>query len=278
MSQAALESTVDDNPAIAGAGSARRFGGIARLYGERGLERLQAARVCVVGIGGVGSWVVEALARSALGGLTLVDMDHVAESNINRQIHADETTLGRAKIEVMAERVARINPTCVVQCVDDFVTLDNAARLLEPGFDFVVDCADSFRVKAEIVARCRRARQRVITIGGAGGRIDPGLIRVGDLSRTEHDPLLARVRKQLRARYGFSRNPARRFDVPCVWSSEQPLFATADGGTCRDKSAAGAVSGLSCAGGLGSATHVTASFGFAAVGYLLRRITCPPGE
>ncbi len=271
MSQAAIESSAKA-PTVAAADAERRFGGIARLYGRRGLARLQAARICVVGIGGVGSWVAEALARSGVGGMTLIDMDHVAESNVNRQIVADSTTLGRAKIEVMRERVAAINPECVVECVDDFVSVGNAAVLLVPGFDFVVDCADNFRVKAEMIARCRRAKRRIVTIGGAGGRSDPGCIRVGYLSRTEHDPLLARVRKQLRARYGFSRNPSRRFDVPCVWSSEQPVFATVTGEVSRYKPAADVAVGLGCAGGLGSATHVTASFGFAAVGYLLGRI------
>ena len=265
-----------DSPAsAAGVDFERRFGGVARLYGARAMARFAAAKVCVVGVGGVGSWVAEALARSANGAITLIDMDHVAESNINRQIVADGDTLGMAKIEVMRRRVAAINPACRVELVDDFVTVDNARELLSGQFDFVVDCADDFRVKAEIVARCRRAKTRVITVGGAGGRIDPALIRVTDLARTEHDPLLARVRKQLRKRYGFTANPSRRFDVPCVYSAEQIIFALADGEVCRDKSRADTSTGLSCAGGMGSVTHVTASFGFAAAGHVLKKLSLP---
>lgn len=250
----------------------RRFGGIARLYGDAGLQRLQASHVCVIGVGGVGSWVAEALARSGVGSLSLIDMDHVAVSNINRQIHADDSTLGMAKIEAMRRRLALINPQLAVQVVDDFVTVENAAMLLDGGYDFVIDCADNARVKAEIVARCRRSRRRVITVGGAGGRIDPSRIRIADLSRTEHDPLLARVRRILRTSYGLSSNPSRRFDVPCVYSSEQVTYATESGETSREESAARSSAGLSCAGGLGSVTHVTASFAFHAAGYVLERI------
>jgi len=254
----------------------RRFGGIARLYGAAGMTRIAAGRVCVVGVGGVGSWAAEALARSGVGAITLIDMDHVAESNINRQVVADSTTLGMAKIEVMARRIAAINPDCAVHLVDDFVTVANAAELLPGRYDFVIDCADDFRVKAEIVARCRRARSPVITVGGAGGRLDATRVRLADLSRTEHDPLLAKVRKLLRARYGFTRSAGRRFDVPCVYSAEQVVFALAGGEVCRDKRRADAVTGLSCAGGLGSATHITASFAFVAVGHVLKKLAARP--
>ena len=255
----------------------RRFRGVERLYGRRALVRFTEARVCVVGIGGVGSWVAEALARSAIGSITLIDMDHVAESNVNRQLVADSSTLGRAKTTVMAERIAAINPYCRVDEVDDFVTVENVTERLVNRFDYIVDCADNFRVKAEIVARCRRNRNPVITVGGAGGRIDPAAIRVADLARTEHDPLLAKVRKQLRNRYGFSCNLSRRFDVPCVYSSEQLIYASKDGEVCRDKSVADTASGLSCGGGLGSVTHVTAAFAFHAVGHVLKRLAGATG-
>lgn len=251
----------------------RRFGGISRLYGRAALARFGAAHVGVVGVGGVGSWAAEALARSGIGAITLIDMDHVAESNINRQLVADDDTLGMAKIDVMARRIGRIHPGCRVCTVDDFVTVDNVAERLH-DIGFVIDCADNFRVKAAIVAHCRRNRIRVLTVGGAGGRMDPSMIRTADLSRTEHDALLAKVRKQLRARHGFSRNPARRFDVPCVYSTEQPLFARADGSVGRER--AGGEGGLSCAGALGSATHVTASMAFAAVARVLRTLAATP--
>ncbi len=244
--------------------SARRFGGIARLYGQAGLARLQDAHVCVIGVGGVGSWAVEALARSAVGRLTLIDMDHVALSNINRQLPALDATLGQAKVTVLAERVAGINPGCRVVCVEDFITADNLDALLRDDMDWVLDCIDSYRVKAALIAHCRRRKLRILTMGGAGGQTDPGRIRIGDLSRTEQDPLLAKTRKLLRTDFGFSRNPKRRFDVPAVYSTEA-LRRPVDVSRCD------ATSGLNCAG-FGAATHVTASFGLFGVGHLLGKL------
>ncbi|MEW8014139.1 MAG: tRNA threonylcarbamoyladenosine dehydratase [Candidatus Sedimenticola endophacoides] len=251
----------------------RRFGGIQRLYGAAGFERLQRAHVCVIGIGGVGSWAAEALARSAIGEITLVDLDHVAESNTNRQIQAVEGNYGKAKVDAMAERVLSINPLCRVNRVEAFIAPDNLPRLLlDRGYDHLIDCIDSFRVKAALIAFCRRNRLRVITTGGAGGKRDPLAIRRADLSRTEQDTLLARTRRLLRREYGFSRNPRRRFDIPCLYSPEQPVFPDASGGVCH----AGGVgdSGLNC-GGYGSVTSVTAAFGLAAVSYVLARLAVP---
>jgi tRNA A37 threonylcarbamoyladenosine dehydratase len=247
----------------------RRVGGISRLYGEAALGRFLQSHVCVVGVGGVGSWVVEALARSAVGRLTLIDLDHVAESNTNRQLPALEGSYGKAKVQALAERVRAINPVCQVDCVEDFVTADNLAELISPQMDWVMDCIDSFRVKAALLAHCRRNKIRCITVGGAGGQTDPTLIRVADLSRTEHDPLLAKTRKELRSRFNFSRNPKRRFDVPAVYSTEQPR-QPARGAVC-DLDEAPGVSGLNCAG-FGAAMHVTASFGLVAVGVVLQRL------
>ncbi|MFT5115862.1 MAG: tRNA A37 threonylcarbamoyladenosine dehydratase [Parasphingorhabdus sp.] len=252
--------------------SNRRFGGIARLYGEPALSQFSHSHICVIGVGGVGSWVVESLARSGIGQLTLIDMDHVAESNINRQIHADDQTLGKAKIKAMAERVHLINPACRVNQIDDFISRDNARELLQQDYDFVVDCADNFQVKSEIVYQCRRNKMQLITVGGAGGQINPALIKVADLARTEHDPLLAKVRRQLRVHYGFSRNLKRRFDIACVYSTEHLSFPGADGTIVREKSLAVTATGLGCAGGLGSATHVTASFAFHATGHVLKKL------
>lgn len=232
----------------------RRFGGVERLYGEAAAMRLAQSRVCVVGIGGVGSWVAEALARTGVGHLTLIDLDHVAESNINRQIHALEATLGQAKVEAMRARIGGINPDAQVHVVDDFLTPDNAVALLR-GFDLVVDAIDNVRAKVAIVLACRRSRTRLVICGGAGGKLDPARIRIGDLSRTEQDPLLAKVRKRLRAEHGFSRNPKRSFGIPAVYSDEPLLFPeTAFEG-------ADGIQGLACAG-YGSSVMVTASFGF----------------
>ena len=245
----------------------RRFGGIARLYGAEALARFQQARVCVIGIGGVGSWVVEALARSAVGELVLVDMDHLVESNINRQLPALENTLGRSKIEVMVERVEQINSQARVKGVDDFLTLENLERLIRPDLHWVVDCIDDYRVKAALVNHCRRRRIPLVTLGGAGGQLDPTRIRVSDLSRTEQDPLLARTRRLLRQEYGFSRNPRRRFGVPAVWSDEPPVRQVVEGESCEGR----ATGGLNC-GGYGSCTPVTATFGMVAAGWVLRKL------
>ncbi len=249
----------------------RRFGGIVRLYGEAGFQRFQAAHVCVVGVGGVGSWVVEALARSGIGGLTLIDLDNVAESNINRQLAALDSTLGMAKVEVLKARVLDINPACRVHLVEDFLTADNAASLLADKPDFVIDCIDSFRIKAHLITHCRRNKIKIVTIGGAGGQIDPGQIQLSDLARTTHDPLLAKVRNLLRSDYGFTRNPKRKFDVPCVYSTEQLRYPDSAGGVCRQKPDA-STSGLNCASGFGSVTHITATFGFFAVSHVLKKL------
>ena len=254
---------------------ARRFGGVARVYGEAAAGRFAAAHVCVVGVGGVGSWVVEALARSGIGALTLIDLDHVAESNINRQLHALGGTLGRAKTDVLADRVVDINPACRMTRVEDFLTPDNVSSLLTPDFDHVVDCIDHVRAKAALIAHCRRNRIRLVTVGGAGGQVDPTRIRVSDLSRSAQDPLLARVRKLLRRDYGFSRNPQRRFDVPCVWSDEQMVFPGVDGGVCLQRPADSETRDLSCAGGIGSVVTVTASFGLVAAAQVLGRLARP---
>jgi len=252
----------------------RRFGGVSRLYGEQALESFSHAHIIVIGIGGVGSWVAEALARNAIGKLTLIDLDVVAESNINRQLAALGSTIGRNKIDVMAERIHDINPDCDVRCIDDFITQDNIAEMISTDATFVIDCIDSSRVKAALIAWCKRQKIKIITLGGAGGQIDPALIKTADLSRTEHDPLLSKTRKLLRQNYGFSTNTKRRFSVPCVFSTEHLRYATATGETSSKKSETeGSKSkDLSCAGGLGSSVMVTASFGFMATAYVLKKI------
>lgn len=249
----------------------RRFGGIARLYGEAALSRFASAHICIIGIGGVGSWAAEALARSAVGALTLIDLDHIAESNVNRQIHALEGQFGRAKTEAMRERIEAINPACRVVLHDEFVDADNLGRLVRLEYDYVIDCIDAYRTKAAILAHCRRGRIRIVTLGGAGGQVDPLKITMADLSRTCQDPLLAKTRKLLRREYGFPTNPKRRFEVPCVYSSEQPRYPSADGTTCLDKNSGLVNTGLNC-GGFGSVMPVTATFGLVAVSYVLRKL------
>ena len=240
----------------------RRFGGIARLYGDAGRARLAAAHVCVVGIGGVGSWAVEALARTGVGRLTLIDLDHVAESNINRQIHAADATLGQAKVEAMRERIASYNPACRVAVVDDFVTVDNAAQLLAGGFDYVVDAIDAVRVKVAMIAVARERGLPLVTCGAAGGQIDPTQIRVDDLARTLQDPLLAKVRGQLRKAHGFTRDPKKKFGVEAVFSTEPLRYPAPEAACDVAAGAAGAPgpAGLNCAG-FGSVVTVTACVG-----------------
>ena len=249
----------------------QRFDGLARVFGKTALQSLQRAKFCIVGVGGVGSWAAEALARSAVGALTLIDLDHIAESNVNRQIHALEGQFGRAKTEAMQERIEAINPACRVISHDEFADTENLGRLIRPDYDYVIDCIDAYRTKAAIIAHCRRGKIRVITAGGAGGQIDPLKITLADLSRTQQDPLLAKTRKLLRREYGFPTNIKRRFEVPCVYSSEQSRYPSVDGTTCLDKSSGIVNTGLNC-GGFGSAMPVTATFGLVAVSYVLRKL------
>jgi len=245
----------------------RRFGGIRRLYGAAAFEKFQQAHVCVVGVGGVGSWVAEALARSAVGHITLIDLDNVAESNVNRQIHALGDAFGKAKVTAMAERILAINPRCEVIQVEDFVTLDNLDATLGRGFAVVIDAIDNARVKAAMIAWCRRHKVKLIASGGAGGRIDPGRVQLDDLSRTVQDPLLSRVRTLLRREYGFPKEAGKKFGVSCVFSSE-PLRRPEAACEPTDQ----ALTGLNCAG-FGSSVCVTASFGLMMAGDVLKRLS-----
>jgi len=253
---------------------ARRFGGLERLYGGGALARAAAAHVVVVGIGGVGSWAVEALARSGIGRLTLIDLDHVAESNINRQVQALGATLGAAKVLAMQERILAINPACVVTPIEEFIDERNPPALI-PACDAVIDAIDHVRAKAALIAHCRRAGIRIVTTGGAGGRTDPTRIEVIDLSRTTQDALASRVRALLRKDYGFPREPKKKFGVDCVFSPEQ-LRRGAGADFCDVEGVAAEIpvdpaAGLNCAG-YGSSVAVTAGFGFAAAARVLAGI------
>lgn len=248
-----------------------RFAGIERLYGVGSVARLAARHVAVVGLGGVGSWASEALARSGIGRLTLIDADDLCVSNTNRQLHALEGEYGRNKALVLAERLRRINPALEVRAVAEFVTPANLAERLDPGFDLVLDAFDSFRAKVETIAFCRRRKQPIVVVGSAGGRIDPTLVRVRDLSRTEHDALLALVRKKLRGEFNFPKSKDRYFGVPAIYSLENVRYPQADGTVCGLRPAldADAAMKLDCGMGLGAATHLTGTFAFVAVGKVL---------
>jgi tRNA A37 threonylcarbamoyladenosine dehydratase len=249
-----------------------RFGGIARLYGEAALPRLAAAHVCVIGVGGVGSWTVEALARSGIGRLTLVDLDDVCVTNINRQLPALDGTVGRPKIDVLAERARLINPACEVVPQPEFFTAATAERLLAPRFDFVVDAVDRMSIKALIIAGSQERGYPVVTCGSAGGRREAGEVRVDDLGRAGHDELLRQVRRRLRREHGYARGENQVYGVPAVFSPEPPVFPQADG-TCaagRPDEAAGVR--LDCAGGYGAASFVTGVFGLLAAGVVVGRL------
>lgn len=255
----------------------QRFAGIDRLYGTGATGRFARARVAVVGMGGVGSWLVEALARSGVGHLSLIDADDICVSNTNRQLPALEGHYGRNKAEAMAERCRAINPAIRAEAVPVFLSAGNMEDLLGRGFDLVLDACDSFRVKVETIAWCRRRKLPIVVSGSAGGRTDPTLVRLRDLSRTEHDALLALVRKKLRAEFGFPKNRDRYFGVQAVYSLENVKYPQADGSVCglRPQLGADAALKLDCGAGLGAATHITGTFAFAMAGKALELLLRP---
>ena len=247
-----------------------RFGGIARLFGREGFARLQCASVCVVGIGGVGSWAAEALARSGVGALTMVDLDEVCVTNVNRQIHALEGTFGQPKAEVMAERVRRIAPECQVRTELQFFTDGTASEILRESFSAVIDAIDTVANKCRLIAECRARGLPIVVCGAAGGRRDPAQIRVADLACSTHDRLLQKVREQLRREHGFPRGE-QSFGVECVYSPEPPVYPQTDGSVCGQPEPGGELR-LNCDRGYGTASFVTGSFGFLAASVVVRRI------
>jgi tRNA A37 threonylcarbamoyladenosine dehydratase len=257
------------------AGEPERFGGIGRLYGLDAWERIRAASVMVVGIGGVGSWSVEALARTGIGRLVLVDFDEVCVTNVNRQIHALDGTVGRSKVSVMAERVALISPDCRVTSEERFFTPETAEEILSLKCDVVIDAIDTVRDKALLLHECHRRGQAVITCGGAGGKSDPTKIRVADLAHTTHDALLKQVRKVLRRDHGWKGTEGdgqgHPFGIPAVFAAEHSLYPQSDGTVCVEAEPGSQVR-LNCDAGLGTATHVTGTFGFVAASEAIGRI------
>jgi tRNA A37 threonylcarbamoyladenosine dehydratase len=252
----------------------RRFGGLRRLYGPQGAQAIFDAHVVVVGIGGVGSWAAEALARSGVGRLTLVDMDHVAESNVNRQIHATGATLGQAKVDAMRERILAIQPGCHVTTVDDFVTPANWPELVAtwadaPGPLALIDACDQVPAKTAMADWARRSGALLVLSGAAGGKRLGHRVEVGDLADTTHDPLLAQVRYRLRKHHGAPRD--KRLGVTCVFSRE--AVAPPDAACVADGAADGS---LNCHG-YGSSVAVTATFGMAAAGWAMDRLALGDG-
>lgn len=250
-----------------------RFAGIDRLYGAGSVVRLARAHVAVVGLGGVGSWAAEALARSGVGALTLIDADEVCVSNVNRQSHALDGEFGRAKVDVVAGHLRRINPQATIHSLPQFVTVANHAELLGAGYDAVIDACDSLRVKVEMIVFCKRRKIPIVVSGSAGGRRDPALITSRDLSKTEHDVMLGLVRKKLRDEFGWTRNPKRYFGVQAVFSRENVNYPQPDGTVCKTRpdTEEGSLK-LDCGGGLGAAMQVTATFGMVAAARVTERL------
>ena len=256
-----------------------RFKGVERLYGKGSLERLAQCRVALVGLGGVGSWLGESLVRSGLGSITLIDADDICVSNSNRQLHAHQGNFGRSKAAALAERFSQINPDINCDVVEQFVTPANLSEQLDRQFDLVLDACDSFRTKVEMIAWCRRRKIPIIVSGAAGGRTDPTQVRVRDLSRTEHDALLALIRKKLRAEFNFPKNPSRYFGVSAIYSLENVQYPQADGSVCGIRpSNPGDPLKLDCGEGLGAVTHVTGAFAFAMAARAMTLLLAPKPE
>jgi len=253
-----------------------RFGGIERLYGTATARSLSKAHVLVVGLGGVGSWTVEALARSGVGAFTLIDGDDVCVSNVNRQLHALDGTIGRPKVEVMAERVLAINPKCRVTTFAEFFHLTTVERHLAVKYDYAVDAIDGVTAKATIIGSCHERGIPVITSGGAGGKVDPLRVKIADLADTHYDRLLMFVRKKLRRIFKFPR-VGQKFGVPCVFSPEPVRLPAGDACAAEPREEDDAIFGdaqarLACDGRLGSATFVTGAFGFVAAAHIVNQI------
>ncbi|WP_394130276.1 tRNA cyclic N6-threonylcarbamoyladenosine(37) synthase TcdA [Shewanella maritima] len=260
-----------------------RFSGIGRLYGQAALSQFAKTHVVVVGIGGVGTWVAESLARSGIGQISVIDLDDICVTNTNRQSHAVADTIGQSKVEVMSARIKAINPECVVNEIEDFVTLDNLGEHFPNkanggSIDYVIDCIDAVKPKAGLIAWCKRNKINIVTIGGAGGKTDPSQIQVTDLAKTVQDPLLAKVRNILRKEYNFSKNLQRRFAVDAVFSTQHLVYPQQDGSVCSTKASMQGSARMDCASGFGSVTMVTGTFGFMAVARVLDKITAKANQ
>lgn len=246
-----------------------RFSGLTRIYGVDALYHLHNASFCIVGIGGVGSWAAEALARSGVGSISLIDHDDIELSNTNRQIHSLNNTIGHSKVYTLAKRIKQINPECECIVFDDLVTRANLERFNFQQYDYVIDAIDQVQHKMSLLHYLRRNKTRLVTTGGAGGLTDPTKIEVNDLNRTYNDPLLAKLRSKFRQQLEYSRNPKRRYSIDCVYSTQQPVYPTRNGCISYAKPASEHQTTLDCDTGLGSFVGVTACFGFTAAAHAI---------
>jgi tRNA A37 threonylcarbamoyladenosine dehydratase len=248
-----------------------RFGGIGRLFGSKSLDKIKEARILIVGVGGVGSWVAESLARTGIGLITLVDLDDVCVTNINRQIHAVTTTVGKFKVDVMKMRIQDIHPYCEVETKQCYFNPKNLEDIFDRHYDFVIDACDDFTNKCHLINHCRHHKIPLIVMGGAGGKIDPLQIKVTDMSISSNDRLLARLRKKLRQDFSFPLENEGDFGVWAVWSHERAVYPTSDG--CLTYKPPGMAKNMDCEDGFGSASFVTGAFAFAATSVVLRELT-----
>lgn len=246
---------------------AERFSANARVLGQSGQLLLHKKHIAVIGIGGVGSWAAEALARNGVGEITLIDHDDITESNINRQVHALSSTLETPKVDVMQQRIADINPDCKCHAIDDMLVSKNIDKHIHEDFDYIIDAIDSVKFKADLIYYCKRNKLPIVATGGAGGLTDPTKITIADLTQTTNDPLAAKVRHDLRRRYNWTRTKGRRFGIKCVYSTQQPVYPTPDGGISQSRPSSAGVT-LDCETGYGSTTTVTASFGMIAAAHV----------
>jgi tRNA threonylcarbamoyladenosine dehydratase len=249
-----------------------RFSGIARLYSQQGLERLRNSHAAVIGVGGVGSWVAEALARSGVGTITLVDLDDVCVSNVNRQLHALDGEIGKPKVVSMASRIRAINPECILHEQHMFFNEQTAPELLSMGYDVVIDAIDVVIKKCQLIVECKMRGIPVVVMGSAGGRRDPTRVKKVDLARSFDDPLLKKVRKRLRQRHRFPRNPRKKWHISCVFSDEPMVYPQADGTVCKTLTPDTNLK-LDCASGYGTASFVTGTFGFVAAAEAINILT-----
>lgn len=249
-----------------------RFHGMMRLFGKSGLAIIQKSHVCVIGIGGVGSWAVEALARSGIGRLTLVDLDETCLSNVNRQIHSLTETIGRPKTEVMGERVHSIHPQCQVHLINDFVTEETIASILQGPFDYILDAIDGLKNKCLIASLCKVKGIPLLTSGAAGGITNPLDIRISDLNHCHHDKLLMRMRKKLRRDFGFPKATKIQWGIDAIFSVSPRVYPSLDGSVCDLKGPDNDLK-LDCESGLGTASFVTGSYGFFAASHIIKKLT-----
>jgi tRNA threonylcarbamoyladenosine dehydratase len=248
-----------------------RFSGLARLYGVTALEALAKAHFVIIGLGGVGTWIAEALARSGIGELTLIELDEVCVTNTNRQSHAMASTLGQSKNRIITARLRDINPELIIHSVEDFLTKSNIQTLIGTQHNVVIDATDAAHLKAALIAYCLAIKVRLITIGSSGGKRNPALVTCTDLGKTISDPMLQKVRTQLYRHYNFARDPNRRFRIDAIYSTEQMVYPKPDGSVCMDKQFIQKGMKLDCAGGFGSSVMVTGTFGFLAANKAIER-------